>query len=167
LVTADGADIGVKRILAPAGPRWRGVPAYGCGLEMPRGVPAAMVIIGAQCWRHTMIVPPECMLSVDVEGWKGHSAGCGSAAAVEPLAWRCMTSTAGSSLMDGRAEAPALPKASVYLPVEDLPPKREKPAMTADERSKLQKELIAVRDRQASDGKARGGAARRPQPIKP
>jgi hypothetical protein len=71
----------------------------------------------------------------------------------------CMTSTAGSSLMDARAEAPALPKTSVYLPVEDLPPKREKPAMTADERSKLQKELIAVRDRQASDGKARGGAA--------
>ncbi len=69
-----------------------------------------------------MIVPPECMLSVDVEGWKGHSAGCSSAAAVEPLAWRV----------------------------------REKPAMTADERSKLQKELIAVRDRQASDGKARG-----------
>src|SRR5450631_307335 len=28
-------------------------------------------------------------------------------------------------------------------------------------------QLIAVRDRQASDGKARGGAARRPQPIKP
>ena len=79
----------------------------------------------------------------------------------------CTTSTAGSSLMDARAEAPALPKTSVYLPVEDLPPKREKPAMTADERSKLQKELIAVRDRQASDGKARGGAARRPQPIKP
>jgi hypothetical protein len=79
----------------------------------------------------------------------------------------CMTSTAGSSPMDARAEAPAVPKASVYLPVEDLPPKREEPAMTADERSKLQKELIAVRDRQASDGKARGGAARRPQPIKP
>src|SRR6266849_3605558 len=78
----------------------------------------------------------------------------------------CTTSTAGSSLMDARAEAPALPKTSVYLPVEDLPPKREKPAMTADERSKLQKELITVRDRQASDGKARGGAARRPQPIK-
>jgi hypothetical protein len=60
----------------------------------------------------------------------------------------CATSTAGSSLMDARAEAPALPKTSVYLPVEDLPPKREKPAMTADERSKLQKELIAARDRQ-------------------
>jgi hypothetical protein len=31
--------------------------------------------------------PLKCMLSVDVEGWKNHSAGCGSAA-VEPLAWR-------------------------------------------------------------------------------
>jgi hypothetical protein len=43
--------------------------------------------------------------------------------------------------MDARAQATAL---------EDLPPKREKPPMTADERSKLQKELIAARDRQTS-----------------
>ena len=78
----------------------------------------------------------------------------------------CATSTAGSSLMDARAEAAAPPKTSVYLPVEDLPPKREKPAMTLDERLKLQKELIAARDRQASDSKARGGAARA-QPMKP
>jgi hypothetical protein len=78
----------------------------------------------------------------------------------------CATSTAGSSLMDARAEAPAPPKTSVYLPVEDLPPEREKPAMTVDERSKLKKELIAARDRQASDGNARAGA-QRPQPIKP
>jgi hypothetical protein len=49
------------------------------------------------------------------------------------------TSTVGSSLMDARAQATA------RLLVEDLPPKREKPAMTADERSKLQKELIAAR----------------------
>ena len=77
----------------------------------------------------------------------------------------CATSTGGSSLMDARAEAPAPPKTSVYLPVEDLPPKREKPAMTPDERLKLQKELIAARDRQAPDGKARGGAARA-QPMK-
>jgi hypothetical protein len=68
----------------------------------------------------------------------------------------CATSNAGSSLMDARAEAPA-PKTSAYLPVEDLPPKREKPAMTADEQSKLKKELIAARDRQAA----------RPQPTKP
>jgi hypothetical protein len=78
----------------------------------------------------------------------------------------CATSTAGSSPMDARAEAGALPKASVYLPVQDLPPKREKPAMTADERSKLQKELIAARDRQTSHVKAGEGAAR-PKPIKP
>jgi hypothetical protein len=78
----------------------------------------------------------------------------------------CATSTAGSSLMDARAEAPAPPKTSVYLPVEDLPPKRAKPAMTPDERLKLQKELIAARDRQAPGGKARGGAVRA-QPMKP
>jgi hypothetical protein len=47
--------------------------------------------------------------------------------------------------------------------VEDLPPKREKPAMTADERLKLQKELTAARDRQAP--KAKGGTAS-PQPMK-
>lgn len=78
----------------------------------------------------------------------------------------CATSTTGSSLMDARAEAPAPPKTSVYLPVEDLPPPREKPVMTPDERLKLQKELIAARDRQTSEGKARGSAAQA-QPKKP
>ena len=78
----------------------------------------------------------------------------------------CATSTAGSSLMDARAEAPAVPKASVYPPLEDLAPKRAVPAMTADERLKLAKELIAARDRQAPGGKARGGAAQA-EPIKP
>ena len=70
----------------------------------------------------------------------------------------CMTSTAGSSLMDARAEAaPVPPHTIAYLPVEDLPPKRAVPALTADERLKLQKELIAARDRQVS--KAKGQAA--------
>ena len=78
----------------------------------------------------------------------------------------CATSSVGSPLMDSRAQATAPPKTSAYLPVEDLPPKREKPAMTPDERSKLQKELIAARDRQTSDVKARGGAAP-PKTIKP
>ena len=77
----------------------------------------------------------------------------------------CATST-GSSLMDARAESLARSKTSGYLALEDLPPKREKPAMTADERLKLQKELIAARDRRAPIGKARGGAARA-EPIKP
>jgi len=65
-----------------------------------------------------------------------------------------------TSLMDARAEAPA-PHA--YPLVGDLPPKREQPAMTPDERLKLQKELSAARDRQAPAGKARSPA----QPVKP
>jgi hypothetical protein len=73
-------------------------------------------------------------------------------------------STGGSSLVDARAEAP--PKTSVYPLVGDRPPKREKPAMTPDERVKVQKELIAARDRQAPAGKARGSAARA-EPMKP
>jgi hypothetical protein len=74
----------------------------------------------------------------------------------------CATSTAGSSLMDARAEAPMPPKASAYLPVEDLPPPRQMPVMTPDERSKLKKELIAARDRQATAAKAQGA-----EPAKP
>jgi hypothetical protein len=71
----------------------------------------------------------------------------------------CATSTTGSSPMDARAEAPAPPKTSAYLPVEVMPPAREKPVMTADERSKLQKELIAARDRQEKAAPA--------DPVKP
>jgi hypothetical protein len=78
----------------------------------------------------------------------------------------CATSTAGSSLMDARAETPALPKPSVHSPLEDLPPKREKPAITAEEQSKLKKELMDTRDRQTSHAKARGGVAP-PKSIKP
>jgi hypothetical protein len=73
--------------------------------------------------------------------------------------------TAGSSLMDARAEAPAPPKTGSYLPVEDLPPPREQPTMTTDELSKLQKELIATRDRQIAGVKAQGAPL--VQPGKP
>ena len=68
--------------------------------------------------------------------------------------------------MDARGEATAPPKASAYLPVEDLPPKREKPVMTPDERAKVLKELAAARDRQTSRVKARGDA-QSPKPVKP
>jgi hypothetical protein len=57
----------------------------------------------------------------------------------------CATSTAGSSLMDARAEAPAPPKASVYLPVEDLPPKREKPAMRPYSESRPKTSFVGTR----------------------
>jgi hypothetical protein len=62
----------------------------------------------------------------------------------------CATSTTGSSLRDARAEVPVPPKTSAYPLVEDLPPARENPVMTPDERSKLQKDLLAARDRQAA-----------------
>jgi hypothetical protein len=58
--------------------------------------------------------------------------------------------------MDAQAEAPAPPKPSAYLPLGDLPPRPEKPAMTADEQSKLRKELAAARDRQVPKDKAKG-----------
>jgi hypothetical protein len=78
----------------------------------------------------------------------------------------CATSTAGSSLMDARAEVPAPPKTSAYLPVEVLPPAREERAMTPDERSKLKQELIAARDRQVAAAKAQEGPAP-VEPVKP
>jgi hypothetical protein len=74
----------------------------------------------------------------------------------------CATATAGSSLMDARAQA-APPKTSIY----DPPPQREKAAMTLDERFKLQKDLTAARDRHAPDAKAKVNAAPPAQPAKP
>lgn len=50
--------------------------------------------------------------------------------------------------LGSRAEETARPKTSGYPAVGDVPPRPEKPAMTADEQSKLKKELSAARDRQ-------------------
>jgi|SRR6185437_14878351 len=72
----------------------------------------------------------------------------------------CATSSTGSSLMASHAEVPA--SLGAYLPVEDLPAKRDKPAMTTDEQAKLRKELTAARDRQTSRVKAREGEPRKP-----
>jgi hypothetical protein len=102
-------------------------------------------------------------LSVEVEGSKGHSARCSSAAAVEPLAWRLCDFNCWL-IPDGReAEAPGVLKASAYPSLE---PRRTAPAMTADEQSKLAKEQNAARDRKAPAGKARKGAAP-VEPMKP
>jgi hypothetical protein len=75
----------------------------------------------------------------------------------------CATATGGSSVMDARAEVPASPKTSAYPLVEDLPPDRANPVMTPDERSKLQKDLTAARDRQAASGKK----TKAPAPVEP
>jgi hypothetical protein len=48
-------------------------------------------------------------------------------------------------------DAPAPPKqAGSYLPVNDLPQGRDEATMSPEERAKVEKELIAARDRQAS-----------------
>jgi hypothetical protein len=59
------------------------------------------------------------------------------------------------SLTDVRAQTPEPAKTDTYLPAYVRPPPRETPAMTADERVKLEKELTAARDRQAAAVKAR------------
>ena len=56
-------------------------------------------------------------------------------------------------------DAPARPKeASGYLPVHDLPPQRDEAAMKPAEQAKIQAELLAARDRQASSATAKPAA---------
>jgi hypothetical protein len=72
----------------------------------------------------------------------------------------CAAAPTGSSPMDAHAEGQARPQ------IDALVPKDEKPFMAADERLKLQKELIAARDRQEARAKAKGMAPSS-QPVKP
>src|SRR5258706_9972488 len=77
-----------------------------------------------------------------------------------------LLSVASLGPLGARAEQPGRSKTTGYPAVEDVPPRPEKPAMTADEQLKLKKELSATRDRHTATGKARGGAAR-VGPLKP
>jgi hypothetical protein len=69
-----------------------------------------------------------------------------------------------ASLGGALAEEQGRPKTTGYPAVEDVPPRPDKPAMTADEQLKLKKALSATRDRQAPKGKSGAGAG---QPVKP
>jgi len=61
------------------------------------------------------------------------------------------TSIADLPLVGTPADAPARPKETGgYLPVHDLPPDRDEAAIPPAERAKIEAELIAARDRQAS-----------------
>ena len=63
----------------------------------------------------------------------------------------CSSSIADLPLVGTPADAPARPKeAGAYLPVHDLPPDRDQAAMAPAERAKIEAELVAARDRQAS-----------------
>ena len=63
----------------------------------------------------------------------------------------CSTQIADMPAVGVPAGAPERPKeAGSYLPVHDLPPDREEEAMKPSELSKIQAELTAARDRQAT-----------------
>lgn len=57
----------------------------------------------------------------------------------------------GSASSDTRANEPGS-----YLPVNALPPERDEAAMDPTERAKVQKELVAARDHQATAAAAKG-----------
>jgi hypothetical protein len=68
----------------------------------------------------------------------------------------CSTSIADLPLIGTPADAPERPKEpAAYLPVHDLPPDREEPELAPTERAKIQAELVAARDRQASAAAAK------------
>lgn len=81
-----------------------------------------------------------------------------------PLGGCATSSVSSSSLMDAHAEA--LPPASspaktvrAYPAVEDMPkrPAKGRELMAVDEQSKVKKELLAARERQAAAAKAQDG----------
>ena len=73
----------------------------------------------------------------------------------------CSTSIADLPLVGTSADAPERPKeGGAYLPVHDLPPDRAEPELPPAERAKIQAELVAARDRQASSAAAKDAAAK-------
>jgi len=67
----------------------------------------------------------------------------------------CSTPIADLPVAGLPADAPARPKeVGAYLPVHDLPPDRTEAAMKPDEQKRIQAELMAARDRQASTAPA-------------
>jgi hypothetical protein len=73
----------------------------------------------------------------------------------------CSISIADLPLVGTPADAPERPKETgAYLPVHDLPPDRAEPELALAERARIQAELIAARDRQASAAAAKDAAAK-------
>jgi hypothetical protein len=73
----------------------------------------------------------------------------------------CSISIADLPLVGTPADAPASPKETgAYLPVNQLPPDRDEAAMNPAERAKIQSELVAARERQASAAAAKDSAAK-------
>jgi hypothetical protein len=67
----------------------------------------------------------------------------------------CSTQIADMPGVGLPSDAPQRPKeAGAYMPVHDLPPERDEAVMKPAELAKIQAELTAARDRQASTGTA-------------
>jgi hypothetical protein len=85
-------------------------------------------------------------------------AGLPVALALASILGGCSIPIADLPSLGPPADAPRPKDASVYLPVNQLPPERDEAAMNPAERAKVQAELIAARERQAS------AAAKKDQP---
>jgi hypothetical protein len=76
-----------------------------------------------------------------------------SALALSAAMLSCALSACSSPIADmpslGSADASTKPR-DAYLPVHDLPPDRDEDVIPPDKRAKIESELIAARDRQAS-----------------
>jgi hypothetical protein len=73
----------------------------------------------------------------------------------------CSTSIADLPGLGTPADAPQRPReAGGYLPVHDLPPDRDEAALKPKELEKIETELRAARDRQATTGTAPNPAAK-------
>jgi hypothetical protein len=72
----------------------------------------------------------------------------------------CSSSIADLPLVGTPSDAPTRPKeAGAYLPVHDLPPDRDATVIPPKERAKIEAELIAARDRQASTANPQASSA--------
>ncbi len=72
----------------------------------------------------------------------------------------CLATVADSPLADGASDTAAHAReAGAYIPVHGMPLDRMEPAMDPGQRAKIQAELIAARDRQASASAAEVAAA--------
>jgi hypothetical protein len=72
----------------------------------------------------------------------------------------CSSTIADLPVVGTPADAPARPKeAGAYLPVHDLPPDRDEAVIPPKDRAKIEAELIAARDRQASTASPQASTA--------
>ena len=93
----------------------------------------------------------------------GHALA-GAALLLAGLAMGGCSTSIGDIPLGTTSSTEARPKdGSGYMPVNDVPPNREEAAMDPAERAKLQKELVAARDRQASAVNAKDQAPAKDQ----